>query len=153
MKKEKISDLRSHLGFWMRFVSNHVSQSFARKIEKQGVTVAEWVILREMYEHKDKISPGIIVKQTGLTKGAVSKLVDRLHTKKLVERLCAKDDKRFQEIALTEEGRVLVPKLAHSADRNDDEFFGCLGRKEQEALEQILKLIVSKNQLTQTPVN
>lgn len=153
MKKEKISDLRSHLGFWMRFVSNHVSQSFARKIEKQGVTVAEWVILREMYEHQDKTSPGIIVKQTGLTKGAVSKLIDRLHAKRLVKRLCAKEDKRFQEIALTEEGRALVPKLAHAADRNDQEFFGCLGPKDRKGLEQILKLIVSKNQLNQTPVN
>ncbi len=153
MHKAKISNLRSHLGFWMRFVSNHVSQSFARKIEKQGVTVAEWVILREMYEHRDKTSPGIIVRQTGLTKGAVSKLIDRLYAKKLVTRLCAKEDKRYQEIKLTEEGRALVPKLAHSADSNDQEFFGCLSHKERNALDQILKLIVSKNQLNRTPVN
>ena len=34
------SHLTSHLGYWLRHVSNHVSQAFARKVEQQGVTVA-----------------------------------------------------------------------------------------------------------------
>ncbi|MEI9903207.1 MAG: hypothetical protein WDN06_03970 [Asticcacaulis sp.] len=44
------SHLEAHLGYWMRFVSNHVSQAFARKVEAHGVTVAEWVVLRELFE-------------------------------------------------------------------------------------------------------
>ena len=153
MQKNKVSNLRSHLGFWMRFVSNSVSYSFAHKIEGQGVTVAEWVILREMYEHQNKTSPSEIIKQTGLTKGAVSKLVDRLCVKKLAIRLSAKHDKRYQEIGLTEKGRALVPQLARLADINDKEFFGFLNIKEHMELERILKVIVKKNKLSQTPVN
>lgn len=153
MEKSRISDLRSHLGFWMRSVSNHVSYSFAHKIEGQGVTVAEWVILREMYEHEDKASPRDIINQTGLTKGAVSKLIDRLYAKKLVMRLTSKQDRRFQEIGLTEKGRALVPKLAGLADANDKEFFGCLNSKEQSELDRILKKIVNENKLNKTPIN
>jgi len=52
-KKLKASDLKSHLGFWMRLVSNNVSQSFARKLESMNVTVAEWVVMREMYAGDD----------------------------------------------------------------------------------------------------
>ncbi len=37
------SDLHDHLGYWLRTVSNAVSQSFARKVEGEGVTVAERV--------------------------------------------------------------------------------------------------------------
>lgn len=153
MEKERVSDLRKHLGFWMRFVSNHVSYSFAHKIDGQGVTVAEWVILREMYEHEDKTSPSDIIKQTGLMKGSVSKLIDRLCTKKLATRLSAKHDKRFQVIGLTEKGRALVPKLAGLADTNDKAFFGCLNSKEHCELDRILKKIVKENKLSKTPVN
>ena len=153
MEKKKVDDLKSHLGFWMRFVSNHVSYAFAHKIEGQGVTVAEWVILREMYEHEDKASPSDIIKQTGLTKGAVSKLIDRLCVKKLAIRLSAKHDRRFQEIGLTEEGRRLVPRLAALADNNDKEFFGCLKAKEHSELDRILKKIVNENKLKRTPIN
>lgn len=153
MKKSRVSSLRSHLGFWMRFVSNHVSYSFANKIEGQGVTVAEWVILREMYEHDDKASPGDIIKQTGLTKGAVSKLIERLCIKNLAVRLTSEHDRRFQEIGLTDKGRALVPKLAKLADKNDQEFFGSLSFKEKDELERILKIIVNKNKLNKTPIN
>ncbi|MGA7245246.1 MAG: MarR family transcriptional regulator, partial [Terracidiphilus sp.] len=46
-----VSDLKDHVGFWMRGVSNHVSHAFSRMLQKSGVTVAEWVVLREMYDH------------------------------------------------------------------------------------------------------
>jgi len=151
--KAAVSNLRSHLGFWMRFVSNHVSYSFARKIESKGVTVAEWVILREMYEHQDKTSPSLIIKQTGLTKGTVSKLIDRLCDKKLATRLSAKDDRRFQEIGLTDKARSLIPKLAALADTNDKEFFGCLNGRDHDDLDRILKKIVKENKLNKTPIN
>ena len=38
----RISDLDAHLGYWLRFVSNHVSQTFASRLQGKGVTVAEW---------------------------------------------------------------------------------------------------------------
>lgn len=153
MRQLKVSGLGDHLGFWMRFVSNHVSRSFACKPEGQGVTVAERVILRELYEHADKASPADIIKQTGLTKGAVSKLIDRLCIKKLVMRLTSKHDRRYQEIGLTEQGRELVPKLARLADINDREFFAVLSRKDNVELDRILRMIVKKNKLNITPMN
>lgn len=58
-KKRKIesSGLTAHIGFWMRIVSNSVSHAFARKLESSRVTVAEWVVLREMYSSDDTTSP------------------------------------------------------------------------------------------------
>ena len=45
------SSLQSHVGFWLRFVSNHVSHAFKLKVETRGVTVAEWVVLRSIVRH------------------------------------------------------------------------------------------------------
>ncbi len=153
MKSEQnVSELKSHVGFWLRFVSNHVSHAFAAKLERTGVTVAEWVILREMYESEPSSSSAIAVR-TGLTRGAVSKLVDRLFVKELVTREDRTDDRRYQSIALTATGRRLVPRLAGLADENDREFFSSLSGKEREALLAILKKLVKAKELQQLPTD
>src|SRR5277367_5867355 len=108
---KRVSGLKIHTGFWLRFVSNHVSYRFAQRLEASGVTVAEWVILREMFD-SDVTSPSLLAKETGLTRGAISKLIDRLLHKKLVTRAEAAGDRRFQDVALTAAGRALVPQLA-----------------------------------------
>ena len=152
-QKLKASDLKSHLGFWMRLVSNNVSQSFARKLENMDVTVAEWVVIREMYSGDDTTSPGVVSELTGLTRGAVSKLISRLLEKKLVTRTEAVEDRRYQDIQLTEAAIVMVPQLAKLADANDEEFFGVLSTDEREALAAVLTKIVAHNQLKKYPID
>lgn len=147
-----VSALEVHTGFWLRFVSNHVSHAFARKVAGSGVTVAEWVLLRGMFE-SGVTSPSRLAASSGLTRGAVSKLVDRLLRKGLVTRTEADGDRRFQDVELTAAGRALVPKLAALADRNDEEFFSTLSTREREALVATLKKLVAANRLKQVPIN
>jgi len=146
------ASLESHIGFWLRFVSNHVSQSFARKVEGSGVTVAEWVMLREMYE-AGETSPSRLAASSGLTRGAVSKLVERLVQKKLATRAEADEDRRYQDVKLTAAGRALVPKLAALADRNEEEFFSCLSAEERRSLMVTLRKLAAANKLKKIPVN
>lgn len=120
-----VSDLEDHLGYWLRLVSNQVSHAFATKIEARGVTVAEWVVLRKLFDEED-VAPGSIASGLGMTRGAISKLADRLVDKKLISRKSFADDLRQQRLALTAKGRALVPVLAADADRNDCDFFGRL---------------------------
>lgn len=144
------SHLKSHIGFWLRLVSNHVSHAFARKLDDSGVTVAEWVILREMYDQET--SPGHIAELTGLTKGAVSKLMDRLLDKKFITREYATDDKRFQKVKLTKKSKDLVPKLAALADKNDKEFFSGLSAAEKRELVAILQKVAMSKKLKRLPI-
>ena len=146
------SHLKSHIGFWMRLVSNAVSHNFARKLESSGVTVAEWVILREMFGAAPSTSPSHIAETTGLTRGAVSKLVERLLRKGLVTRSEVATDRRYQDIALTRAGSALVPKLARLADENDEGFFGVLSQSDRKVLLEILKKMASRHQLRRLPI-
>jgi len=146
-----VSGLRSHTGFWLRFVSNHVSQSFARKLVGSGVTMAEWVVLREMFD-SSTTSPSALAAATGLTRGAISKLIERLVQKDLVSRAEAAGDRRFQDVRLTSAGRMLVPKLAVLADQNDHEFFSQLPVGERDRLVATLKKLVAANKLKQIPI-
>lgn len=145
-----ISTLETHVGYWLRYVSNHVSLAFARRIEGYGVTVAEWVLLRQMFD-AGSVAPSELSEFTGLTRGAVSKLVDRLVNKGLASRVDRTDDRRYQTVALTEPGRKLVPKLASLADENDSQFFQALRTDERQALIDTMKKLVESNKLTRKP--
>jgi DNA-binding MarR family transcriptional regulator len=145
-----VSDLKKHVGFWLRFVSNHVSHAFARKLLDSGVTVAEWVVMREMFDDEET-SPGVLAERIGMTRGGVSKLVDRLVSKKLVTRRERSDDRRFQSIALTAAGRRLIPQLATLADQNDEEFFHPLSALERAALIATMKKLVQAHGLQTLP--
>lgn len=144
------SHLKAHIGFWLRLVSNHVSHAFARKLLASGVTVAEWVILREMYG-QGEMSPSVLAQEIGLTRGAISKLVDRLLEKRLLTRKECSDDRRFQVVALTPAGTQLVPKLATLADENDAEFFSVLSASERTGLITVLKKLAEAKDLRKLP--
>jgi len=152
MTRTTVSPLESHLGYWLRFVSNHVSHAFARKVEAHGVTVAEWVVLRELYD-RDGLAPSILAERIGMTRGAITKIADRLIAKDLVIRQAVEADRRFQTLALTAAGRRLVPALARLADTNDAEFFAHLSNAERAALTAAMKAIVKLHGLKAVPLD
>ncbi|MCX5516496.1 MarR family transcriptional regulator [Kaistia algarum] len=145
------SELSSHLGYWLRSVSNHVSQAFAAKVAVKGVTVAEWVILRSLHG-KEPMPPSRLADDMGMTRGAITKLADRLIAKALIVREASVNDGRAQTLALTPQGTSLVPELAALADQNDAEFFDFLSADERRSLERLLKRIAEHRQMTTIPV-
>lgn len=147
-----ISDLHAHLGYWLRMVSNAVSHRFARKVEAEGVTVAEWVFLRVLSDFKG-LAPSLLAARMGMTKGAISKLSDRLLAKKLVARRADPKDGRAHTLALTAAGRDLVPRLAALADENDAAFFAALSADERRRLERLLMKIIAQRELTSVPTD
>ncbi len=144
------SELEVHLGYWLRFVSNHVSHAFALKVETHGVTVAEWVVLRELLD-AGAVAPSRIAERMGVTRGAITKLAGRLIGKGLVTRTARDDDRRFQSLAITEAGRALVPELAGLADANDAQFFGHMSAEDRTDLLRLLTELVRHHDLKTMP--
>jgi len=147
-----VSELGHHLGYWLRFVSNHVSCSFRRKVEAQSVTVAEWALMRQMFQ-TGPVNPSQLAEGLGMTRGAISKLIERLLDKSLVDRISDSTDRRYQSVSLTAKGRKLVPILARLADDNDAEMFGHLTAVAQAELIGVLKGIVHQHGWKDVPVN
>lgn len=145
------ASLESHLGFWLRYVSNQVSLRFQMMLEDRGTTVTEWVALRTLFD-RPETTHAELIQALGMTKGAASKVVSRLEEKGLATRRLAEGSSREQLLALTPQGKALVPKLAALADENDDHFFGHLGRGERKALMNTFKDLVAHHQLKEVPV-
>lgn len=152
MRRQPPSALEDHLGYWLRSVSNHVSRAFHRKLEAVGVQVSEWVVLRAL--HGGEVSsPGALVHLLGMTKGAVSKLLERLEERGLVTRTTSDVDRRQQILSLTPGGRALVPRLARLADENDREFFGHMSPQTRETVLRALQSIVEIHHIKGAPID
>ena len=150
-KTKPIAALDSHVGFWLRFVSNQVSHAFSLKTQARGVSVVEWVVMRELYD--GALRPTDLADRMSMTRGAITKLADRLIDKTLIIRTAAKDDQRAQTLSLTAAGRALTPQLATLADQNDEEFFGHLGPSQREAIKAAMKEIVRRGGWTAVPID
>lgn len=147
-----VPDLTDHLGYWLRQVSNHVSQAFARRVAAKGVTVAEWAMMRVLYETGD-VAPSRLADEMGMTRGAISKLAERLIAKSLVVRQASATDGRAQTLRLTKQGARLVPQLAALADQNERECFAHLSDRDRAALQRILRDSVARLGITAVAVD
>lgn len=146
-----VSDLTAHTGFWLRMVSNHVSHAFSVRLADKGVTVAEWSLMRVLYG-KDPIPPSRLADEMGMTRGAITRLADRLIGKSLILREADVNDGRAQTLTLTDRGTGLVPELAMLADCNDAEFFDCLTGDERAVLVRLLKRLAESGDMNATPI-
>src|SRR5262249_23532360 len=108
--------------------------------------------LRVLYD-ADGLAPSAVAEHLGMTKGAISKLADRLLKKTLIQREANRDDLRAHRLALTPAGRALVPRLARVADVNDASFFGALSPDERRGLERLLRKIAGAHALTNVPID
>ncbi|CAO3362652.1 MarR family winged helix-turn-helix transcriptional regulator [Azospirillum melinis] len=147
-----VSRLTDHLGYWMRMVSNHVSFAFARRLEGKDVTVAEWVMMRELQD-AGPLAPNRLAGRMGMTRGAISKLADRLVAKALVTRDDDPADGRAHVLALSEAGSRILPELARLADENDEAAFACLTAEERAQLDRILRKIAGSHGLKSSPTS
>lgn len=148
----KVSALEDHMGYWLRCVSNYVSHAFARRLAEKDVTVAEWALMRVLYG-QEPLAPSRVAEQMGMTKGAITKLADRLIAKSMVSRVASAHDGRAQTIALTKAGEKFVPELAALADLNDEACFSHLSAKDHETLRRILRELAEKLSITSVPTH
>ncbi|HUA67922.1 MAG TPA: MarR family transcriptional regulator [Candidatus Saccharimonadales bacterium] len=143
MNETNISNLGDHIGYWLRCLSNFVSYSFAERLAKENVTVPQWVLLRTLYSHDD-ITLNQLAQLVGLDKSSVSRMVERLVQRKLVNR-DEGNDRRSLGLSLTPNAKKLVPKLAKHADLNDESFFKTLSQKQREEFLGTIKQLLDAN--------
>jgi DNA-binding MarR family transcriptional regulator len=143
MKLDEPSNLHEHLGYWLRCLSNFVSHTFAERLELQGVSVAQWVVLRTLYD-----STGITLNEAahrvGVDKSTLSRAVEKLVQKGLTNRIEGRD-RRSVDITLTPAGKKLVLQVAKIADENDHAFFDTLSARQRKEFLSVIKRLLAAN--------
>ncbi len=136
------SRLEDHLGYWLRCLSNFVSGSFAARLAIHDISVAQWVVLRSLYDSK-VIGLNEAAQVVGVDKSSLSRMVERLVQRGLIKR-SEGSDRRSIGLSLTAEAKKLVPHLAKLADENDRGFFKSLtARQRKDFLATIQQLLAA----------
>lgn len=107
--------------------------------------------MRVLYS-KQPAAPSQLADEMGMTRGAISKLADRLVSKSLVAREASSTDGRAQTLRLTPQGAHMVPELAALAEQNEAECFAHLSSEDRATLKRILKEAVARLGITATPI-
>lgn len=148
---QSASALETHLGYWLRLVSNEVSRAFERALQKRNISVAEWVALNQLAAGTG-LTPAKLAATMGMTRGAISKVLEKLASKRLIARAISSRDNRVQILSLTGQARRLLPQLTSIADENDDRFFAALNSDEKAALRNLLRKLAGVHQISRVPV-
>ena len=123
----------------LRAAAGTAHQSLSRALLPHGVTAAEWTLLREL-RAVGAVPQVRLAERLGMTRGAISKLVDRLVAKRLLVRgRGGGGDRRVQIIGLTGTGALLVPELARIAAGVGAGLFVGLAARERVLLEAALR--------------
>jgi DNA-binding MarR family transcriptional regulator len=148
----RVDPLDTFLGYWLRFVSAHFGHQLSRELGEFGVSVSEWIVLRELQRTGPR-SPRLLALDLGLTESAMSRLVVRLERNMFVERSRNSGGRRRWQLSVTSVGRSVLPTLEHLAREHDTAFFGHMSGAEREQLRMVLKRTVRRYSLKPMPLD
>lgn len=113
-------------------------------LAREGLSRGEWRLLRASHE-AGATAPSVLADMLGLTRGGVTRLIDRLRARRLIVRAAAgRDDRRYRTIALTGAGALLVERLAVAERDGERAVLSPLADRDRERLVELLTRIVTE---------
>ncbi len=131
------------VGFLIKQVTEHLSRALDARMVEYGLTDAQWRPLFLLSKHGSAGTATQVARLVGCDAGATTRMVDRLEDKGLLRRVRSADDRRVQQLELTDDGHkaaAVVPYViadvlnAHLAD---------LSHAEIELLRSLLERVVA----------
>jgi len=83
-------------------------------VPNQDISIADMLVLHQI-AHGDGVTPGQIVRATGLTSGGVTSLIDRLEQKGLVARRHSIEDRRVVLVSLAPDAHARMASMMAAA--------------------------------------
>ncbi|GAB3532860.1 MarR family winged helix-turn-helix transcriptional regulator [Photobacterium alginatilyticum] len=89
------------------------------------------------------LSPTELYRSMLFSSGGLTKVLSRITTLGLIERLDNPEDKRSKLVKLTEKGKELIDRIIHQLHNHEQEFVSVLSEKEQEQLNSLLEKLLT----------
>lgn len=112
MDKDKQLSVPVRYGFFIERTTKKIKQKLQRKFHalQAGITVDQWVVLDSLHEHPG-LSQYEIAEKTYKDAPTVTRIIDLLCKKDLVERVMDESDRRRFNVFLTENGKAKITEL------------------------------------------
>jgi DNA-binding MarR family transcriptional regulator len=144
-------DLFRFVPFRLNRLAAEVSATLSSEYrERYELDIPEWRVLATLGFRNEACSAQYIAQCTRTHKSTISRAVTALLTRRLVERVENKDDRREFALRLTRKGKALYEKLIPRLLRKEGEIMSCLTAREQRDFARMLGKIESSLDLAQT---
>ena len=126
------------------YTNNVIGEQFFKILKEFGLAVPQYNVLRILRgQAPDAVSIGFIKDRMLERNSDVSRIVDRLYKKKLVERKENKSDRRQKDVLITKKGVDLLGKMT-DCEEQEDANLSKLSKKEVKLLNELLDKIRSE---------
>jgi DNA-binding MarR family transcriptional regulator len=136
-----MSASKPHLALLLERASRVVGDRLARDIGFDGVTGDHWRVLRHLADGEGH-SMGEIAERQGINPPTLTKLIDRMVSKSLVQRAADPEDSRRVLVYATDAGLELLEELQSRVDRHHADLGTLLGMRNARELERLLTLLI-----------
>lgn len=145
MKHDSSTDsfIENYLAFLLAKTSHLVSSQFHAKLKALGVSISSWRILASLRDHDRNV--GELADMVLLNQPTLSKMLDRLQGKDLVERNRDGNNRRSVVISLTPAGRRMVEQLIPLANEHEARVFAHLSKRQRSDLVAMLRSTLEHN--------
>lgn len=113
--------LHNSFTFWIGRLASVMKDAFNQELASWDVTYPQWMILNVLH-HQLATTPAQIAENVGVDRSAVTRLLDRLEAKNLVERMHDGLDRRSVKILMTRQGAALMDELNEAAREHQQLF-------------------------------
>lgn len=128
----------------LTYTTNQLNHGFLQVVKKHELSIQQYNILRVLRGFKSQSSSIGFLKERMLDQSSdVSRLVDRLVIRGLVQRTESLTDRRQKDVLITQSGLDLLAKMDH-CENQMDELLKTLSIEEVQQLNELLDKIRSK---------
>lgn len=110
--------------------------------EKYDLLHSHISVLASLYFNDNALSPTELYDATLFSSGGMTKVLNKLEERHLIEKIPSPKDKRSMLINLTKDGEVLIKECMLSVAQAKEKLFSILTQKEREDFKNILSKII-----------
>jgi DNA-binding MarR family transcriptional regulator len=128
------------------FMTGKASTAIARRLQRNfkqsgiDITVEQWSVLYHLWKN-DALSQQQLCDATYRDKPSITRLVDNLEKLHLVKRIASKNDRRINQVYLTEQGRKLEAETMQVANTTLNEALTGVPADRIDICKEVLQLV------------
>lgn len=150
MENDELS-IRSSTGYWVTRLARAMERDFEKCLEPLGITRGAFAVLSAIHNEK-KSRPAELAAFLGVDGAAVTRHLDRIEKKGLIERVPSATDRRATDIHLTDDGRQIVEQGRACSKATNERFMASLSTTEVDQLQSMIQKILAESDIAATDI-
>jgi DNA-binding MarR family transcriptional regulator len=143
---------RKGVGYLINRVRSEILAAIDRELDMDrrlgplGLSSAQFIVIAQLATAETARSASDLCKGISYDAGAMTRMIDRLESKGLIQRSRSCDDRRMVHLVLTEEGRAVFPRMREIAMTVANRFLRGFTKAEARQLEGLLHRMLENAQ-------